>query len=165
MPTGQDWEQKFKECWLKSFPNTLCQKIPNQMSGFVSVNNFADFMCFDGNRLYLIDCKAHRGASFPYPSAFPQYQRLIDLKNIPNLLTGVALWLYEKDIICFIPTYTFEKAKKNGLKSINPKTINRDMYYIVDIPSVKLRTFFNSDWSILKNVPDYITYQQGEEKE
>ena len=156
------FEQKFKEDWLKSYPNSLCFKVPNQMSGYKNINNYCDFICYDGNRMYMIDCKTHKGG-FPF-DAFPQYQRLIDLKNIPNLITGVALWLYEKDIICFIPTYTFEKAKKNGLKSINPKTIDRNMYYIVDIPSVKLRTFFNSDWSVLKTVPDYLTYIQGEQK-
>ena len=155
----QLWEQKFKECWLKSFPNTLCFKIPNQISGFLNVNNFADYMCFDGKRLYLIDCKSHSGASFPL-SSFPQYQRLISLKHIPNLVTGIALWLYEKDTVCFVPTYTVEKMKQNGLKSINPKTINRKKYYMVDIPSIKLRTFMNSDWSIMDNVPDYLTYQE-----
>ena len=162
MPTGQQWEQKFKECWLRSFPNTLCYKIPNQMSGFNNINNFADYMCFEGNRLYLIDCKAHRRASFPF-EAFPQYQRLLDLehKHIPNLITGVALWLYEKDIVCFIPTYTFEKAKKEGMKSINPKTIDKNRYYILDIPSVKLRTFLDSDWRVITDVPDYTTLEGG----
>lgn len=155
------FEKKFKEDWLKSIPNSLCFKIPNQMSGYKNISNYCDFICYDGNRMYMIDCKTCNGASFPTIN-FSQYNSLISVKNIPNLITGVALWLYEKDIICFIPTYTFEKAKKNGLKSINPKTIDRNMYYIVDIPSVKLRTFFNSDWSVLKTVPDYPTYIQGE---
>ena len=159
----QKWESKFREDFAKTVPNSLVIRLYNNMGGFINISNYCDFICYDGNRMYMIDCKTCSGASFPIIN-FSQYNSLISVKNIPNLITGVALWLYEKDIICFIPTYTFEKAKKNGLKSINPKTIDRNIYYIVDIPSVKLRTFFNSDWSILKNVPDYLTYIQGEQK-
>ena len=154
---GVSFEHKFAENWGKSFPNSLCFKLPNQMSGYIAINNYCDYMCFEGSRLYMIDCKSHRGASFPL-DAFPQYGRLLSLKNVPNLITGVVLWLYEKDIVCFIPTYTFEKAKKAGIKSINPKTIDRDVYYIMDIPSTKLRTFMDSDYSIMKEVPDYYQY-------
>lgn len=156
---GVDFEHKFKEDWLRSFPNSLCYKIPNQMSGMHAIKNFADYICFDGTKMYMIDCKMHKGASFPI-SAFPQYERLIPLKNIKNLITGVVLWLYEKDIVCFIPTYTFEKAIKNNLKSINPKTIDREVYYIVDIPSVKLRTFMKSDYTVVADSLDYVSYSQ-----
>lgn len=154
---GVAFEQKFKEDWNKSFPNSLCFKVANQQAGYLSVNNYCDFICFDGKRLYMIDCKSHKGASFPIVD-FPQFERLNGLKSIPNLITGVVLWLYEKDMVCFIPTYTFEKAISNKIKSINPKTIDRELYYIVEIPSVKLRTFMNSDYSVLTGVPDYITY-------
>ena len=157
---GSNWEHKFKEDFIKTMSNSLIIRLYNNMSGFINVSNYCDFICYDGNRMYMIDCKSHKGASFPFISAFSQYDSLVSLKNIPNLITGVALWLYEKDIVCFIPTYTFEKAKNNGLKSINPKTIDRNNYYIVDVPSVKLRTYMNSDWSILKEVPDYLTYQE-----
>ena len=115
MPTGQQWEQKWREDVQRSFPNSLVLRLYNNMSGFINISNYCDFILYDSERMYMIDCKAHRGASFPF-EAFSQYNSLISLKNIPNLVTGVALWLYEKDIICFIPTYTFEKAKKNGLK-------------------------------------------------
>lgn len=154
---GVEFEHKFKEDWKKSFKNSLCFKIYNQMSGYKTVNNYCDYICYDGERMYMIDCKSCKGASFPF-SDFPQYERLIGLKNVRNLITGVVLWLYEKDSVWFIPTFTFEKAKKNKLKSINPKTIDRSVYYIVNIPSVKLRTYMNSDYSVLKEVPDYYKY-------
>ena len=156
---GVDFEQKFKEDWIRSFPGSLCFKVPNQMSGFLNINNYCDFICFDGKRMYMLDCKSHRGASFPFDS-FPQYERLIPLKNIPNLVTGVILWLYEKDAVYFIPTFTFEKAKKNKLKSINPKTIDRSMYYMLDIPSVKLRTFMRSDYTVMTEALDYVSYSE-----
>lgn len=159
---GVVFEQKFKEDWYKSFPNSLCFKIYNNQSGYLEINNYCDFICYDGKRMYMIDCKSHKGASFPL-SAFPQFERLNGLKTIPNLITGIVLWLYEKDKVYFIPTYTFEKAKNNKLKSINPKTIDRELYYILEIPSVKLRTFMNSDYSVLTEVLDYNTYT-GESK-
>ena len=154
---GVAFEQKFKEDWHKSFPNSLCFKVANQMSGYLAINNYCDFICYDGKRMYMIDCKSHKGASISF-SDFPQFERLNGLKKNPNLITGIVLWLYEKDKVYFIPTYTFEKAKNNKLKSINPKTIDRELYYILEIPSVKLRTFMNSDYSVLTDVPDYNTY-------
>ena len=160
---GVDFEHKFKEDWLRSFPNSLCYKLPNIMSGMRTINNWADFLCFFGEKLYFIDCKAHSGASIPF-DAMPQFERLNKLKNIPNLVTGFVVWLYDKDIVTFVPTYTVEKLKKDRKKSINPKTIDRELYYIVDIPSKKLRTFMQSDYSIMRNVPDYLTYISGDNK-
>ena len=107
----------------------------------------------------MLDCKSCRGASFPF-SDFPQYERLIPYKGIPNLITGVILWLYNKDSVWYILTFTVELAKNNGIKSINPKTIDRELYYILEIPSRKLRTFMNSDYSVLKDAKDYVTYQE-----
>lgn len=153
----QQWEKKFKEQYTKSFPGSLCQRIPNQMSGFAEVNNSADFLCYDGKRLYYIDCKAHKGASFPF-SAFPQFERLWELRNIPNLITGIALWLYERDGVFFVPTYTIEEMKKDGFKSINPKKVNKSKYFFIEVPSVKVRVFMNSDWTVLTDVPDYISH-------
>lgn len=146
------FEQKFKEDYLRAFPNALCFKIPNQMSGFYNVNNLADFLCFDSERLYFIDCKAHNGASFPF-DAFPQFERLLSLEHIPKLVTGVALWLYDKDKVFFIPTISIDKMKKDGIKSFNPDKVPKYKYYYLNIPSVKLRTYMNSDYSVLKDVP------------
>lgn len=151
-PKGTDFEKKFKEDWLKSFPNSLCFKIPNQMSGYLTINNYCDFICFNGVKLFMLDCKAHAGASFPF-DAFPQYERLLNLTEIPNLITGIILWLYEKDLVMFVPTQTIRKMKKDGLKSLNPKTLNRDKYYTMDIPSVKLRVFMSSDYKCLDEIP------------
>ena len=155
---GKQFEQKFKENFKQSLPDAFIMRLYDITMGYKSIDNYCDFICFDGTRMYMIDCKAHRGASIPF-DAFPQYARLVDLKYA-NLITGVVLWLYERDRVYFIPTYTFEKAKKAGLKSINPEKINRSKYLIVDIPSVKLRTFMNSDYTVLTTVPDYPTYKE-----
>lgn len=161
MQKAQAFEHKFKEDYLKAFPNALCFKIPNQMSGYININNYADFMCFDSERLYFIDCKTHKGKSFPF-DAFPQFIRLFSLKEIPKLVTGIVLWLYEIDIVCFIPTYTIAKMKKDGFKSINPTKIDTSKYYIKMIPSTKKITFMDSNYKDLVSVPDYLTYTKNE---
>ena len=147
------FEQKFREDYLKAFPNALCFKVPNQMSGFLSINNYSDFICFDSERLYFIDCKAHAGASFPFAD-FPQFDRLMTLVHIPKLMSGIILWLYDKDKVIFVPTISIAKMKKDGIKSFNPDKISKHKYYYVNVPSVKLRTYMNSDYTVLQNIPE-----------
>lgn len=153
---GKEFETKFKENLRQSFPNAFIMRLYDITMGYKAINNYCDFLMFDSNRFYMIDCKSHRGASLPFED-FPQYTKLVDIKH-PNIITGVVLWLYEKDKVYFIPTYTIEKAVQQGMKSINPATVDRSQFYIVDIPSVKLRTFMNSDYRVLSQVPDYPTY-------
>lgn len=147
------FEHKFREDWMKTFPNSLCFKIPNQMSGFCNVNNYSDYLCFDSTKLYFIDCKVKSGASFPF-SDFPQLDRLLSLKHIPNIVTGIALWLYDKDRVFFIPSISISKMEKDGLKSFNPDKVSKNKYYYLDIPSIKLRTYMNSDYKEIVNTPN-----------
>ena len=67
------------------------------------------------------------------------------MKNIPNLITGIVLWLYELGEIFFVPTITVEKMKKDGIKSFNPEKHNS--YNFLKIPSVKKRIFMDSDYT------------------
>lgn len=156
---GKAFEAKFKEDIHKSFPNAYILRLYDITNGYKTIANPCDFIVYDSKRLYLIDCKSHKGASFPF-SAFTQYDKLIPYKDIPNLITGVVIWLYEQDIVVFVPTFTVEKMLNDGYKSINLNKIDRDKYYIIDIPSVKLRTFMNSDYSVLHDVMDYKTYSE-----
>ena len=156
---GKAFESKFKEDIRKSFPDAYILRLYDITNGYKTIANPCDFIVYDSNRLYLIDCKSHKGSSFPFDN-FTQYDKLIPYKNIPNLITGVVVWLYEKDVVVFVPTFTVEKMMNDGYKSINPNKLDRDKYYIIDIPSVKLRTFMNSDYSVLHDVMDYKTYSE-----
>ena len=149
---GKTFEQKFKEDYLKSFPNALCMRLYDNMSGYYHVSNYADFICYDSERMYMLDCKAHEGSSFPF-QAFSQFDGLISLEYIPNLITGIILWLYDKDKVFFIPTISIDKMKRDGIKSFNPDKVPKYKYYYLSIPSVKLRTYMNSDYRVLKDVP------------
>ena len=87
-----------------------------------------------------------------FVSALRQYDKLKDYIYIPGVRAGVVIWLIKKDVVFYVPILTVKKMKENGLKSVNPKTLDRKKYYIVDIPSVKLRTFMDSDYRVLMNI-------------
>lgn len=148
---GKNFERKFYENFLNSIPNSICIRQYDTTSGYLNINTFCDFICFDGTKMYMLDCKTHKGNSFPF-TAFPQLERLDSLRNVPNLVTGIILWLYEKDRVIFIPTQTVKKLIKNNIKSFNIDKIDKDKYYYLNIPSVKLKAFMNSDYSVLKDI-------------
>ena len=53
----------------------------------------------------------------------------------------------DKDIVLYIPITTLLEARENNEKSIGIRHL--DKYNIIKIPSKKLRTFMESDYSIL----------------
>lgn len=152
MDYGKAFEQKFRECFKKSFPQGFIYRLPDQMSGYASYSsNACDFLTYNYPQLMMIECKSTENASFSF-SALRQYDKLKDYVYIPGVRAGVVIWLIKKDVVFYVPILTVKKMKENGLKSINPKTLDRKKYYIVDIPSVKLRTFMDSDYRVLMNI-------------
>lgn len=147
---GKPFEDKFKACWKETFPNTFIFRLKDQMTGYKETSgNPCDFICFPGhNKLFMIECKEHKGASIPF-TAIPQYERLLDYKNIDNVYAGVILWLSEKDTVTWMPIKEMEKAYEAGLKSLNPAVLMKNGYKFVNIPSEKLRVFMKSNYSIL----------------
>lgn len=150
--TGKAFEEHFKEDWKKSFPNSFILRLPDQMSGYKYSNNICDFICFNGGILYLIECKAHKGASLPFDK-ISQYPKLLDKANIYGIRSGVILYLYEKYRVFYIPVTTIKKMKEDGKKSVGIKALEEG-YNIIEIPSKKLRVFTDSDYSILQNLKE-----------
>jgi hypothetical protein len=76
---------------------------------------------------------------------------MIEKKGITGVVAGAVIWFYEheKDNIVFVPIETFEKLKNEGKKSFNIKMIGTEDYPCTVIPSVKRRTFYDSDYSVL----------------
>ena len=147
---GKAFESRFKSDWKKTFPGTFVFRLKDQMTGYKETSgNPCDFLCFPNNsKLYMVECKEHKGASIPF-SAIPQYERLLDYKNINNVYAGVILWLSEKDTVTWMPIKEMEKAYEAGLKSLNPAALMKNGYKFVNIPSEKLRVFMKSNYSIL----------------
>ena len=122
------------------------------MTGYKETSgNPCDFLCFPGeNKLFMVECKEHKGASIPF-TAIPQYERLLQYKDYPGVYPGVMLWLSEKDLIMWISINEMEKMVKDGKKSIGIKMLEDSLYNIVVIPSEKKRVFLDADYTILVN--------------
>jgi hypothetical protein len=119
------------------------------MTGYKETSqNPCDFICFPGKRLFLMECKEHKGASIPF-AAIPQYERLLEYKGIPNVYPGVVIWFSEKDTVIWVGIDDMEKMVSNGEKSIGLRMLENTLYNIIMIPSEKKRVFMSSDYSIL----------------
>ena len=153
---GKKWEAKFKEDWKKTFPNTFIYRLPDQMSGYKQTsNNPCDFICFANRKLYLVECKEHKGASIPF-TAIPQYERLLSFKGFDQVYPGVLIWLSERDIIIWCPIEAMEQMVKDGKKSLGLKTLEEKLYNIIQVPAIKKRTFMEADFSIFKTFGEKI---------
>ena len=152
---GKAWEEKFKQDWKKTFPGTFIFRLKDQMTGYKETSgNPCDFLCYPGkNKLFMVECKEHKGASIPF-TAIPQYNRLLEYKDCKNTFPGVMLWLSEKDKVMWISITEMEKMIKDGKKSIGIKMLTDKSYNIIEIPSEKKRIYLDSDYTVLMNLKD-----------
>lgn len=145
---GKNWEEKFKSDWKKSFPNTFFFRLRDNLNGFKeSSQNPVDFICFTGEKLFLVECKEHKGASIPF-SAIPQYERMLTYKNCPNVFPGVLVWFSEKDLVIWVSIEEMEKMVLAGEKSIGVRMLNDNIYDIKVLPAVKKRVFMEVDYTV-----------------
>lgn len=150
---GKSFESSFRENWKRTFSNSFIYRLSDQVSGYkYTSSNICDFICFYERYLFLIECKTHKGASLPFEN-ITQYDKLVEKVGIPGVRTGVILWLYEKDIVMYVPISTITKMKNDGKKSVGLKAI-KEGYNIKIVPSVKKRVFMDSDYSCLCDLED-----------
>lgn len=144
---GKEFEARFKQQFLASFPNSFILRLPDQVSGYkYTSSNICDFIGYAKGKLYLIECKTHLGASFPL-SNLSQYNKLLPYVGIPGVRVGVVLWLIDKDKIFYVPISTVIQMKIKNKKSISYK--DTDKWRIMEIPSIKKVVFMDSDYSVL----------------
>lgn len=149
---GKMFEQKAAENLRQAFPEGLIMRLNDQMSGLKTVScNPGDYLMYNDGRLYFLEMKSVHGASFPLIN-LRQYVEMVPYADIKGVFCVVLIWFVDQDRVVAVPFHTIKKMKHNGLKSLNPKTIDREKYYIIDVPSVKLRTFMNSDYHCLSNL-------------
>lgn len=150
---GKKFEERVREDFKKSFPNGLIYRLPDQMSGYKEVSqNPCDFIGYNLPYFFMLEAKSHKGASIPF-DAIPQHERLERFIGIQGVRCGIILWLYEKDIVYYIPASTITKMKKDGKKSVGIKAVEEG-YNIKIIPSTKLRVFMESDYTFLMELKD-----------
>ena len=144
MDLGKKFEAHFKKNWIDTVPESFIYRLNDQMSGYMGSSNISDFICYKKPELFLIECKAHSGNTFPF-SAFRQYEDLSHWSNLDGVHPGVILWLYDHDVIIWVPIKTFMKLKSEDKKSFNIKYLGNPDYESVIIPTKKLRTVLDGD--------------------
>lgn len=149
---GKQFEAQFKKNWLSTMANSSIDRIYDSMSGYHGVSNISDFICYKYPYIYYLECKTHKGASIPFDN-ITQYDDLKSKVGIPGVRAGVILWLYQKDIVMYIPISTITQMKKDKWKSVGLKAIKAG-YNIKIIPSTKKIVFMNSDYSCLMDLKD-----------
>lgn len=121
------------------------------MSGFQQTSaNPCDFICFTKGKLYLVECKEHKGMSIPF-SAIRQYEKLLSFKGLKDVYPGVTIWFSEKGTVIWVSVEEMEKMVSDGKKSISLKMLEEKQYNIIEIPEIPSlrRKFPNSDYSVL----------------
>ena len=150
---GKQFEEQFRKDFLKTFPDGFILRLPDQMSGYKSYSqNPCDFICFTNGKLFLMECKSHKGASLPF-DVITQFDKLASYSDIPDVYAGVVIWLYEKDKVLYAPINLIKRLKGEGKKSIGIKALNEYEEFI-EIPSEKKRVMMSSDYSVLLNLQE-----------
>lgn len=150
---GKKFEKRFEQDWKTSFPPNKCdiERLYDLINGFKSVSQISDYVCYACGTLYYMECKTTKGGTFPL-ERLTQYDKLKTKVGIDGVKAGVVIWFYEKDKVVYVPITTVTQLLIDGKKSVNIKYLETKEYKLIEIPSKKLRTFLQSDYSILQEV-------------
>jgi len=149
---GKKFEERFKIDWIDSFPESTITRLYDNTSGYLSISNISDYICYDYPNQYFIECKSHKGASIPFDK-ITQYRKMLSVMGKRGVRVGVVLWLYEKDVIYYIPIKTIKLMKEVGEKSVGIRSV-KEGYNIIQIPATKLKVFMKGDYSILSTLKE-----------
>lgn len=150
---GKKFEQKVKEDWL-NLDNISIDRIYDVTMGYKTVANVSDFIAYHYPNIFYLECKTKKGNTFSL-AEFRQFDKLKQKVGIKGVRSGIVIWFYEhENCILYIPTSTFIKLEVDGKKSFNVKYIGSNEYPSIVIPSIKKRTFYDSDYSVLFNLEE-----------
>ena len=148
---GKPFEEQFKKDFLKVKDSSL-DRLYDVMMGYKSIKQVSDYIGYIKPNIFYLECKTHAGASLPFDK-ITQYDSMVKKVGIPGVRSGVILWLYEKDLVLYVPISTVTQLKNEGEKSVGVRHL--DKYRIIQIPSVKKRVFMDSDYSVLTQLDDF----------
>lgn len=149
---GKQWEAKLKEDFSK-LPGAYIYRVPDNMSGYRGITGISDFIGYKYPRIFFIEAKTILGNTFPLTN-FTQFAKLMSIPNVKGLHRGVMIWFQDHCRVVYIPVLTIDKMKKDGKKSVNIRTIDKEGYEYCDIPSTPKRVFLDSDYSVLLDLPE-----------
>lgn len=156
---AKKFEDKFKEDILKlegvsEDIDISIDRLYDTTNGYKKITQVADFIWYRFPNIFYTEIKSVQGNTFPL-SNLTQYDKLLPKAGKKGVRSGAVVWFYDHDKVLYIPVKTFEKLKNDGKKSYNlKKYLGGDEYPAIDIPSKKLRTFMDSDYSVMFNLPE-----------
>ena len=151
---GKKFEQKLKADWKKCFPGTFFFRLSDQVSGYKTTSqNPCDFLAMNNGYLWMLECKETNEGTINF-AKIPQLDRTEGLKDyigIKDVQPYIIVWFRKFDKVIAVPAAEALRIKKDGHASISLKMLNDKSYYIIELPSVKLRTFLDTDYTYLLN--------------
>lgn len=150
---GKKFEAKLKSDWFK-IPGAFIYRLKDIMSGYKKISNVSDFVGYMYPYMYLLEAKTVKDNTFNF-SALRQYDDLKDTIGYPGLNSGVVIWFYNKQKVCYVPIEECVRIREElGKKSIHVNMIGNSDYKVYEIPSTLRRTFLDSDYTILNKIAD-----------
>ena len=150
---GKEFEKKFEEDFLTTFPKAFVMRIKDQMSGYKNASqNLCDYICFNNGFLYCVECKSiEKQNTFPFQN-LKQFEKLSEQKNIEGVSAGVVIWFIKHKKVCWVPIDEFIRLKNEGYKSINVKMIDDGNFKVYNLESKPKRVFLDTDYSLLEEL-------------
>lgn len=106
--------------------------------------NICDCMMYDGEYLYLLELKSHKGASLPLSSIREnQIKDLMAASKHPNVIAGLVVNFTDKESVYFMPIELAEKWYYNGVRKSIPIAEFKEK--CIEIQTKKLKTNYRYD--------------------
>lgn len=118
------------------------------------MSNVSDFIAYMYPNMFYIECKVVQSGNTLALSRITQYDKLLKKSGIPGIRSGVVTWFVDRQKVIYTPISTVKKLQDDGKKSVNIKMLESGEYSMLEIPSKLKRTFMDSDYSVMHNLPE-----------
>lgn len=147
----------FENVVLKAFENlkdVSIDRLIDPMGGYKGVRNISDYIIYRKPYELYLECKTCYGNTLPFSNITQnQWIGMLNKSGIDGCIAGVMIWFIDHNRTIFIPIQVLETAQILGLKSVNIKHLDEDVwdgnYY--DIQGTKKRIFFEYDMNRFLN--------------
>lgn len=150
---GKQFEDRFSSQWRHQFPDSICYRLPDQMTGYANSTNPCDFYCFINGRFLMVETKVHEGNTINIKSDIPQFEYLKSYINKQGVFPIIIIWFIDHDKVVYVKETDMIRMVADGLKSVNiTRTEELQKYNIIEIPSEKAIKFLKCDFKLLSTI-------------